>query len=68
MPNIKFIICGNVFVFLINLDKDIINEYYIVNNDKKSNKIISLISFLLGGHQIKLQLIMYSILKEVKME
>ena len=48
---------GCSFVFWINLDKDIINEYYIVNNDKKSNKIISLISFLLGGHQIRLQLI-----------
>ena len=48
---------GCSFSFWINLDKDIINEYYIINHDKNNNKIISLISFLLGVHQIRLQLI-----------
>ena len=48
---------GCSFVFWINLDKNIINDYYSINNEKNSNKAIKLISFILGGHHINLQLI-----------
>ena len=48
---------GCSFVFWINLDKNIIKDYYNINNEKNNNKIMTLISFILGGHQIMLQLI-----------
>ena len=48
---------GCSFVFWINLDKDIIDNYYSLMVDKNNNKIISLISFLLGSHRLNLQLI-----------
>ena len=48
---------GCSFVFWINLDKNIINNYYTINNEKDNNKRMKLISFILGGHQIVLQLI-----------
>ena len=48
---------GCSFVFWINLDKNVINDYYKINKEKNINKIMTLISFILGGHQISLQLI-----------
>ena len=48
---------GCSFVFWINLDKNLINDYYTINKEKDNNKVIKLISFILGGHQINLQLI-----------
>ena len=49
---------GCSFVFWINLDKNVINDYYTINNDKNyNNKTMKLISFILGGHQINLALL-----------
>ena len=48
---------GCSFVFWINLDKEIIDNYYTIMGEKNNNKIISLISFLLGSHRLNLQLI-----------
>ena len=48
---------GCSFIFWINIDKDIIDNYYAIIGEKNNNKIISLISFLLGNHRINLQLI-----------
>ena len=49
---------GCSFVFWINLDKNVINDYYAINNGKKyNNKTMKLISFILGGHQINLVLL-----------
>ena len=48
---------GCSFIFWINLDKDIIDNYYSIMGEKNNNKIISLISFLLGNHRLSLQLI-----------
>ena len=48
---------GCSFVFWINLEKNIISDFFAINNEKNNNKIITLISFILGGHQIILQLI-----------
>ena len=45
---------GCSFVFWINLDKNIINDYYSINNGNNNNKTMKLISFILGGHQISL--------------
>ena len=53
-PTLEF---GCSFVFWINLDKDIINDYYTIYSGKNSNKIMKLISFISGGHQISMQLI-----------
>ena len=53
-PNLEL---GCSFVFWINLDKNIINDYYVINNEKNANKTMKLISFILDGHQISLQLL-----------
>ena len=49
-PSLEY---GCPFVFWINLDKNAINDYYIINNDNKYNNIIikqlQLISFILDG-------------------
>ena len=49
---------GCSFVFWINLDKNVINDYYTINNEKKyNNKTMKLISFNLAKHQINLVLL-----------
>ena len=48
---------GFSFVFWINLEKHLINEYYKVNNGKNINNPMTLINIVFGDNQIRVQLI-----------
>ena len=48
---------GCSFVFWINLEYNVIKDYYTVNNGKNSIKAMTLISFMFGENQIRVQLI-----------
>ena len=48
---------GFSFVFWINLEENLIKEYYTVNEGKNVNKIMTLISLMFGENQIRVQLI-----------
>ena len=48
---------GFSFVFWINLEENLIKEYYAVNEGKNVNKIMTLISLMFGENQIRVQLI-----------
>ena len=48
---------GCSFVFWIYLEQDIIKDYYLVDNGKNNNKLMTLLSFMFGENQIRIQLI-----------
>ena len=48
---------GFSFVFWINLEKHLINEYYKINNGKNINNPMTLINIVFGDNQIRVQLI-----------
>ena len=48
---------GFSFVFWINLEEHIIKEYYTINGGKNINKTMTLINFMIGEKQIRVQLI-----------
>ena len=45
---------GCSFVFWINLDQNVINDYFSINNQKNNNKTMKFINFIFGGHQVSL--------------
>ena len=45
---------GCSFVFWINLDQNVINDYFSINNEKNNNKTMKFINFIFGGHQVSL--------------
>ena len=53
-PTLQF---GCSFAFWINLEENVIKDYYSVNNDKNSNKIMTLVRLMFGQNQIRVQLI-----------
>ena len=48
---------GFSFVFWINLEQNLIKDYYTVNEGKNINKVMTLISLMFGENQIRVQLI-----------
>ena len=53
-PTLQF---GCSFAFWINLEENVIKDYYSVNNDKNSNKIMTLVRLMFCQIQIIVQLI-----------
>ena len=45
---------GCSFAFWINLDQNVINDYFSINNEKNNNKTMKFINFIFGGHQVSL--------------
>ena len=48
---------GFSFVFWINLEENLIKEYYAVNEGKNVNKVMTLVSLMFGENQIRVQLV-----------